>query len=448
MQFRLFTTIIRISLALTAAGCSQHAADTSMQGALLPNVAAARGSSGKIGHVVIVIQENRSFDNFFATFPGADGAKFGMTHDGKRVRLLETGLNIKTDLCHQYSCFTTEWDNGKMDGFDLAWYALPNAPIMGKYAYQYVDPAQIAPYWSMAKQYVLADRMFQTQGSGSFTSHLSLIAGDTTLDSSETVIDAPWTGLPWGCDAPPGSTSPILTSTGTYEANGGPFPCYDFPTLGERLDAAKVSWKYYTPPLSKSGKIWNAYDAIKAVRYGPDWHDNMATSASILKDAARGKLPAVSWVVPEFLNSDHPGIAHGYGPSWVASIVNAIGAGPDWNSTAIVIVWDDWGGLYDHVPPPQITYSSLGFRVPMIVISPYARKGYVSHTQYEFASILKFVEEIWRLPPLHRADVRANSIDDVFDFALPARKFAKIPAPQPAEFFLHQKPSGLPVDTE
>jgi phospholipase C len=430
-------------------GCAPRQTGPSPAARFIPSGRSGAGAPGKIRHVVIVIQENRSFDNLFATFPGADGARTGAMHDGTVIPLLRSDLTIKSDLCHEYHCFRTQWDDGKMDAFDEGWYARPGAPLLATYPYQFVDPAQIQPYWTMAKQYVLADRMFQTQGAGSFTSHQDLIAGDTTLDESETVIDAPWTGLPWGCDAPPQTRSPILTSAGDYEAYGGPFPCYTYPTIRDRLDAANLPWKYYTPSLHLSGKIWDAFEAVKAVRYSAEWQNNIASPEKrIFKDIAANALPSVSWVVPEFLNSDHPGAKDKTGPSWVASIVNAIGASPAWDSTAIVIVWDDWGGLYDHVAPPQITYSSLGFRVPMIVVSPYARKGYVSHTQYEFASILKFVEEVWHLPSLQRADARANSIADVFDFSQSPRKFEKIRAPYPEEYFLRQKPSGLPVDTQ
>ncbi|HKE36699.1 MAG TPA: alkaline phosphatase family protein [Candidatus Baltobacteraceae bacterium] len=448
MRFRPLAVALILTLA-GAAGCSPHAAGPIAEEGFLPGGRATAGSQGKIQHIVIVVQENRSFDNLFAKFPGAEGARYGKMHDGRTIPLRKSDLTIKTDLCHEYHCFRVEWDGGAMDGFDVAWYGTSTPSLLGTYAYQYVDPAQIQPYWAMAEQYVLGDHMFQTQGAGSFTSHQDLIAGDTSLDAGESVIDAPWTGLPWGCDAPAGTSSPILTRYGTYEAVGGPFPCYTYPTIRDRLDAAKISWKYYTPSMKKSGKVWNAFDAIKAVRYSSEWTTNVVSpETKIFHDISGGTLPAVSWVIPQFLNSDHPGAKDKNGPSWVASIVNAIGQSSAWSSTAIVIVWDDWGGLYDNVPPPQITYDNLGFRVPMIVVSPYARRGYVSHTQYEFASILKFIEENWNLPSLKRADVRANSIGDVFNFSQAARKFTVIPALHSVEYFLRQKPSELPVDTE
>ncbi|MGB6520742.1 MAG: alkaline phosphatase family protein, partial [Candidatus Cybelea sp.] len=172
----------------------------------------------------------------------------------------------------------------------------------------------------------------------------------------------------------------------------------------------------------------------------------------IFNDISSNALPAVSWVVPDGQNSDHPaqklwGIHKDTGPSWVAQVVNAVGQSSYWNSTAIVVVWDDWGGFYDHVAPPQLDYTGLGFRVPMLVVSPYAKPSYISHTQYEFGSILKFVEENFDLGSLGTTDQRATSIGDVFNFSQKPRKFSPIPAEFPRSYFLHERPSNMPVDT-
>ncbi len=164
-----------------------------------------------------------------------------------------------------------------------------------------------------------------------------------------------------------------------------------------------------------------------------------------LTDVANGKLAGVTWVVPDFLWSDHPEAGTDYGPSWVASIVNAIGTSPDWKSTAIVVLWDDWGGWYDNVPPPQLDFRGLGIRVGCLIISPYVRP-HVSHTVYEFGSVLAFVEDVFKLPRLgpERAgytDSRATSIIDSFDFSKPPRAFKTIAAPYPASFFAKHAPS-------
>jgi phospholipase C len=169
----------------------------------------------------------------------------------------------------------------------------------------------------------------------------------------------------------------------------------------------------------------------------------------ILSDISHGMLPAVSWLVPDLTNSDHPGDHSDTGPSWVAAIVNAIGESAYWKSTAILIVWDDWGGFYDNVRPPlRDTAGGLGFRVPMLVVSPYARKGYVAHTQYEFGSILKFIENNWGLGRLGTTDVRAETIVGCFDFAQKPRKFEAIHASYSRSYFERQPPSNQPVDTQ
>jgi phospholipase C len=223
--------------------------------------------------------------------------------------------------------------------------------------------------------------------------------------------------------------------------------------MAETLDAAKVSWKYYVTKLTAPG-IWSAFEAIKYVKRGPDWHmDVIAPQTQVLKDIKQGNLASVSWVTPSKPDSDHPGAHSDKGPSWVASIVNSLGKSSYWDSTAIVVLWDDWGGWYDDSPPPQLDFRGLAIRVPCLIISPYAKPGYVSHTQYEYGSILKFMEEAFGLPPLGSSadgytDTRANSIEDSFDFTQKPRAFEPIPAKYPIKQFLAEPPSDEAVDDE
>jgi phospholipase C len=396
---------------------------------------------------VILIQENRTFDNLFATFPGADGTRFGKTHDGQ-IRLAKGNLKGAISPNNGYLSWIQDYRGGLMNGFDQ----VPIGSVPGTYVYQYVDPAQIVPYWSLARQYVLADHMFQTQGSGSFTAHQDLIAGGTAIDPSHSLIDFP-SFPPWGCDSPSGTVTTLITENDDYEFNRGPFPCLKYRTLRDVLDAKGISWRYYTPEVNKSfgGDLWNAFDAIAAVRHGPQWGTNVVwPETDVFNDIARNTLPSVSWVIPDFQNSDHPGAPSDTGPSWVAQVVNAVGKSPAWNSTAILIVWDDWGGWYDHVAPPgDRSFGGLGFRVPFIVVSPYAKRGYVTHAQYEFGSIVRFVEDNWGLPRLGTTDVRAADFaNDVFDFTQSPRPFEPIGAPYSRTYFEHQRPSNEPVDTE
>jgi phospholipase C len=468
----------------------------SLGGALPPVTPDTPGATSKtpIKHVIVVIQENRSFDNFFATFPGADGTTTGKAKampaliasvcasyppvitKPTSIPLTKVSLTGQgfahpfpfafPDLDHIHTGFELDWDHGKMDGWDLAHFNADGsaATPVCTYPYQYVDPAQIKPYWDMAKQYVLADHVFQTQGSGSFTGHQDLIAAGTQISSDEALIDNP-TGFPWGCDSSSTAVTAIIKrgSNEVYPYDG-PFPCLKYATLRDLLDAKKVSWKFYAAAVQKwSGPqngdtpgIWSAYDAIKAVRYSSEWETNVTRSPlDIFTDITKHRLPAVSWITPDATNSDHPAEYKGgqpddTGPSWVASIVNAVGKSEYWNSTAIVILWDDWGGYYDHVPPPapRNWMGGPGFRVPFLIVSPYV-KPHVDHTVYfTGGSILRFIEENWGLGSLGSSDADSSSLGNAFDFSMHPRKFQKIQAKYSLDFFLHQPPSGLPPDTE
>lgn len=454
MLVRTLAQSIALCIALILSGCARSAPSLSSGAPILPAVPSSKPSP--IKHVVILIQENRSFDDFFATFPGADGATQGTmkTATGDvTVPLVKGGL-VVYDVAHGHSTFVKEYDGGKMDGFALAYAGIHHVvQQIGVYNYRYVDPQEIAPYWTMAKQYVLADHMFQTQASGSFTAHQDLIAGGTALNRWTSVIDDPSDSggkqAAWGCDAPAGTVTNLINFKREYFRGGGPFPCFRWKTLADLLDRAGLTWRYYTPSICCAGGLWSAFDAIDPIRHSDEWKANVISPPTeVLKVARRGVLPSVTWVVPQVHDSDHPGGGPDTGPEWIARIVDAIGEGPHWKSTAIIVVWDDWGGLYDHVPPPQLDYQGLGFRVPMLVISPYAKKGYVSHTQYEFGSILKFVENTFALGSLYATDARATSIADCFDFHQAPRKFVPIAAKLPQVYFENEPVSNEPVDDQ
>ncbi|HTU80620.1 MAG TPA: alkaline phosphatase family protein [Candidatus Acidoferrales bacterium] len=397
---------------------------------------------GRFGHVVIVVQENRTFDNLFATFPGADGTLKGLTHTGAWIPLVPHSLHSTVAPDNPHRQWVEDYDRGKMDGFDVVGVCCGWPKT---YVYQYVKPSDIKAYWFIASHYVLADHMFQTQGSGSFTAHQDLIRGGTEISPTRSLIDFP-TNLPWGCDAPQGTVTSLIALHEGYLADRGPFPCMSYSTLRDLLDAKGVSWKYYAPVFESdwASEIWNAFDGIKVVRYGPEWRTNVSMpSTNFFKDVRSGNLPDVSWVIPDFNYSDHPGCTGcpDLGPQWVASIVNAIGESQYWNDTAVIIVWDDWGGWYDHVKPPQLDYQGLGFRVPMLMVAPYALDGVVVHTQYEFGSIIRFVEDNWSLGRLGTTDVRARNILDAFDFQQSPRPFVPIPTRSTPS------PSPTPVQT-
>jgi phospholipase C len=413
------------------------------------NVAMGMSPAGIIKHVVIVVQENRSFENLFAGYPGADAPMYGYNAARHKVPLQSHGFD-GTDLPHTWGSALWDWDHGKMDGFSHpSWHQ-----YVGRYPYSFLDRKDAAPYWDIARHYVLADRMFPTMFGVSYTAHLDLIASTATLCCGYSEVNWP-SAKPWGCDAPAGTKTDIVNATRDVDTNG-PFPCFkEFRTMADTLDAAHVSWKYYAPQIDnpEGGEFWSAFDSIQNVRYGSDWKNVVSPPSRVLSDARLGRLPGVAWVIPDFLDSDHPGIGSNKGPSWVASVVNAIGEGPQWNDTAVVIVWDDWGGWYDDAAPPQLDFRGLGIRVPCLIVSPYVPAGRVSHTLYEFGSILKFVERTFDLPALGSnadgyTDGRSASLEDSFDFTLKPRPFRPIPAPYPRSFFEHRKPSLRPPDDE
>ena len=434
-------------------------------GALLPRAPGLEPQTAPvrspIKHVVLLVQENRTFNDFFATYPGADGTTTGKVakdpacgiRRSQTISLRKSKLVIPRDLNHSYQGYSAALDGGKLDGFDKVVSQKTGAPEC-KFPYQYTDPSQIRPYWDMAEQYTLAEHMFTTQGSSSFVAHQDLIRGGTQIDPTHSLVNDP-TGSPWGCDAPPGTTTSLITKDDVLEENKGPAPCTkafpgSYPTLRDLLDAKNVSWKYYVLPLNKNfGGLMTAFDVIAPVRYGPEWKSNIVTPQTrIFRDIAKHELAAVSWVIPDEPDSDHPADPVDDGPSWVASIVNAIGQSRYWDSTAIVVVWDDWGGLYDNLPPKRVGFGGLGFRVPALIVSPYARPGHISKTAYQFGSILRFIEDNWNLGRLGTSDTRAKSIIDSFDYSQRPIKFRKIPSSRSPEYFTRRPPSGLPIDDD
>jgi len=438
------------TLALVA--CTPTVPGSSLQPNAIPFSANHINSAAKIQHAVIIIQENRSFDNFFAGYPGAVSALKGPGHDGQ-IHSLKTISFARVDLNHLYSAAITEYDHGKMDGFDL----VPGAPPFGGPLLQYsrVERSLIAPYWNMANQYVLADHMFPTEWGPSYTAHINLLASTANVDKTHALVNLALyvnSVVDGSCDDPKGTVTSLLDDKKNVLHGMGPYPCFTFPTLVDSLDARHVSWKYYGSEWPGGGALWNTPASFKSIRYGADWSNNVTfNDTQVLTDAANGTLPAVSWVIPTMPNSDHPGAGSDTGPSWVASVVNAIGNGPDWKSTVIFVVWDDWGGWYDNVAPPQQDFRGLAFRVPCLIISPYAKTHYVSHTPYEFGSIIKTIEQLFSLPAIQAplaTDARANSMFDSFDFSQAPRTFTPFAAKYSEKYFRTQPRSTAPVDDD
>ena len=363
-----------------------------------------------------------------------------------------SGPYFGADIDHSHHAFVTECDANasgvcQNDGFNLIRFGESGQGALAKnYPYAYVDRKETAPYWKLAQQYTLADDMYMNDTASSFIAHQLLISGTVQLNAKESLTDQPPT-TPWGCDAPPGTQAPVLFTDGK-ESFDGPFPCFtQYGTIADLLDAKNVSYLYYVynyqaPHFDFSGAVWNGFDAIAKFRcakftppdhcsgFGADWKPHISIpNTNIFSDLKAGKLSSVSWVIPTLFDSDHPASGCNGGPRWVTKVVNAVGTSKFWNSTAIIVLWDDWGGWYDPAPPSQISYTSLGFRIPLMVISPYAKPNNVSHTEYNYGSLLKFIEETFNLGSLGTTDSTANSLSDIFDFKQKPNVFQAAPLP-------------------
>lgn len=450
-----------MAAAIASAGCNST----------VNSPTAPSGPKSSIQHVIVLFQENRSFNMMFMKFPGADTSttgeckefapkgyppvcKGGQTVKLHSITLETTGVPDQgKDIQHDHHGFEVEYDGGKMDGFGSIFEGTNGIGQPARtYPYAFVERHEVQPYWDMATRYALADHMFSTATTDSFVAHQQIIAGTTRLNSHESVTNVP-SNRPWGCDAYPSEVTDVITTDGVVHPGAGPFPCFtQYQTMADVLDAANVSWKYYVESLNPnspyfdfSGQVWNAYDAIKHVRYtSSDWKNIATPNTKIFNDIQAGTLPQVAWVIPQLLDSDHPASGSKTGPSWVTSVVNAVGKSQYWKNTAIVVMWDDWGGFYDNVPPPQLDYTSLGMRVPMIVISPFAKPHYVSKTQYEFGSVLKFIEENFGAGSLGSTDARANSIGDIFDFGQKPGQFQPFAAPYSQSYFFRHRAQPSP----
>lgn len=390
-----------------------------------------------IRHVIVIVQENRTFDNLFASsilahglpYPGAETSQTA-TVDGGSVRLKAVPLEYPADPSHSHLALLSEWDRGRMDGFarvrvrTVFGFIKPGPD----FPYAYVPDSETAIYHVLAARYALADQNFAPRLVPTLPSHYTLVTAQSRLAGN------PNSDV-WGCDAKPGTTVPIF-GAGEEVIKPGIFPCFDQPTIADLLDAARVSWKYYTGPYNDlSNPTVNVYEAFRKIRYGPDWHRNVvAPSTQILSDIAHCRLPQVSFALPSAVDSDHAGTLSAAGPGWVGSIYLAVAqsrhAAPQCNyykDSAIILTWDDSGGWYDHVaPPPGPNGTTWGLRIPIVVLSAWARSNYdpshpnatpyVSHTRRESTSITKFIEKNWSLGNLGQRDLSDDDLSDMFDY--------------------------------
>ncbi|MDV3278098.1 MAG: alkaline phosphatase family protein [Nitrososphaerales archaeon] len=413
---------------------------------------AAGSSTNKIQHIIFIVQENHSFDNYFGTYPGANGFPAGLSipanpavqnstryspyllADSQPIYLVgdelppgvsdPSQLTLDTSkylphhltsesaglLTNAWSAAHVAYDNGKMDGFINAQGG--NAETMG-----YYGRTDIPYYWDYADHYVLCDNFFSSLMGGSFPNHLYIASGSS----------GPVTGLNYS----------FVSNGGIVDNLAGSYP-YDnltlaWGTLAQELTMTNTSWNWYDgDPVPTAPSAWNVLPEFSYFQKNPQLiGEHIKSTQYFSSDILSGKLAAVSWVIPGSWNpptlpssfigmdtSEHPPARSDAGMDYVAYLVNTVMKSPYWNSTAIVLTWDDWGGFYDHVVPPQVDYFGLGFRVPTLVISPWVKPHYIDHTQYEFGSLLKFAETNFHLSSLGTRDayVGTNDMFSMFDF--------------------------------
>ncbi len=366
------------------------------------------GGCQKIKHVVFLIKENHSFDSLFGRFPGADGTRYAL-EGTRRVLMGTTPMFFKTDLFHVGNATQQAVNDGRMNHFYNQPHAIQNGQDIADSEF---TKAEIPDYWAYARHFALADHFFSTMLATSFPNHLVTIAGQSfnTIGDPNHLPAKTWS---WGCDA--SHVDYVLYTTG-----GGhtalEHPCFNNQTLADEANAAHVSWKYYAAPIGDIGYIWSSLDAIRHIRYSSQWKQNVLPEVRFPTDVAHGRLAAITWLTPSYAVSDHPSTDMCRGENWSVRMINAIMQSKFWSSTAIVLTWDDYGGFYDHVPPPQIAPYMLGPRVPAIVISPYSRPQTVLHRRYDFRSVDTFIENEFRLPHRMSYDRSVGDLRHMFDF--------------------------------
>jgi phospholipase C len=363
----------------------------------------------KIQHIVFIIKENRTFDHYFGTFPGANGVTSGTISTGGVIKFGPAPDKLPRDIGHSFSEAVKAINGGAMNQFDL----IPGANVNGDYlAYTQYTEADIPNYFAYARNFVLADAFFSSLTGPSFPNHLYTVGAQ----SGGAINNPAKSQGRWGCDAPSDSTVEVMDSHGAITKQ---YPCFDFQTLADVLEARGISWKYYSPGQGQPGYVWSALNAISRIRLTPLWNRRVVPTEQFVEDALNGQLPAVSWVVVDEPLSEHPPASVCHGENWTVQQLNAIMHGPHWNFTAVFLTWDDFGGFYDHVPPPKVDRFGFGPRVPLLIISPWAKRGYISHKVLEFSSVLKFIETRFGMPPLSERDALSGDMLDSFDFTQP-----------------------------
>ncbi|MEX1047287.1 MAG: alkaline phosphatase family protein [Actinomycetota bacterium] len=384
--------------------------------------ARALQARSKIEHIVFVLKENRTFDNMFGRFSGADGATTGLLCNGKEIPL-QRATDRQPDIGHSFADGLIAVDGGTMRCFDEVELA---ESLRGYTQYR---PAQIPNYWKLAKRYVLADRFFSSVYGPTGPEHLWAISGQSATFVEQERGHQKGEGVPREfCDDLTERAYAFRKLTPeerdeAYRLEEVPdfptilerflvekVPCVNIMTVPDQLEEAGITWKYY-----RGERNWDVLRMIGHIRFGPMWEKRVPAS-EFIPDAEADRLPAVSWLIPPIWLSDHPPYSVCAGENWVVRILNALQRSPEWESTAVVIAWDDFGGFYDHAPPPHVDLYGYGPRVPAMIISPWAKRGFVESRVTDFSSVLSFIQTVNELPPLQGRNSRAYNLLNSFDF--------------------------------
>jgi phospholipase C len=353
-----------------------------------------------INHLIVLMQENHTFDNYFGTYPGADGIPAGtkmpvdpLNPGAGYVEPWHIGTTPIIDLSHSSAAFRDQFNKGKMDGFVAA---MNHRNLDGKQTMGYYDRSDLPYYWTLADNYVLFDRFFSSATDGSDANHMYWVA----------------------------AVSPVTPRGQTVAEQFA-----NMPTIFDRLQAAGISWKFYVqnydPTITyrdvgsvgnrASQVIWVPLLKIDRFIDNPDLSSHIVDLSQYYTDLQEGKLPSVAYIVPSGA-SEHPPGSLDSGQKFVKTLIQELMRSDAWDSSAFLLLYDDWGGWYDHVMPPQVDSYGYGFRVPAILVSPYAKQGKIDNTQLDFTSVLKFIEDNWGVQPLAQRDSKANNFLSAFDF--------------------------------
>jgi phospholipase C len=388
--------VTRLRLAVLAVLIAALAA--AIPGGASSGIAAAADTGSPttpIKHVITLMQENHTFDNYFGTYPGADGIPAGVCMPKDPVNpaagcvpsfAMENRPAL--DLDHSRTAFETQFNGGKLDGFIAAQDGAEST--MG-----YYDDTELPYYWNIADEFVLFDRFFTASGGGSLQNHFYWFAGN------------------------PGVGKESIPAAGVETA-----------TIFDRLDAAGLSWKFYIQNYDReitfrnlsglgdraSQVVWAPLLTMPRYLDDPALNSHIVDLSEYYTDVANGTLPAVAYLVPSGA-SEHPPGSLLSGQRFVQGLINALVRSDAWKDSLFTWTYDDWGGWYDHVVPPQVDEYGYGFRAPALLVSSYAKRGYIDSTTLDFTSIMKFIEVNWRLDPVADRDAKANTFMDAFDFA-------------------------------